>query len=109
MDSYRKTAVIVGVLFLIGDIAGILSAVVSGPLLNASNYLTIVPANENQIVVGSFLLLVMGFALALIPVVALPIFKRYNEVLALGYVVFRGRLRLLPIWRRQSRGCCSFR
>lgn len=92
MDSYRKTAVIVGVLFLIGDIAGVLSVVVSGPILNAPNYLSTVSANENQIVVGSFLLLVMGFALALIPVVAFPIFKRYNEVLALGYVVFRGAL-----------------
>jgi hypothetical protein len=92
MDSYRKTAVIVGVLFLIGDIAGVLSVVVSGPILNAPNYLSTVSTNENQIVVGSFLLLVMGFALALIPVVAFPIFKRYNEVLALGYVVFRGAL-----------------
>jgi len=34
----------------------------------------------------------MGLALAMVPVMLFPIFKKYNEVLALGYVVFRGAL-----------------
>jgi hypothetical protein len=34
----------------------------------------------------------MGFALAMVPVLLFPIFKKYNEALALGYVVFRGAL-----------------
>jgi hypothetical protein len=34
----------------------------------------------------------MGFALAMIPVVMFPVFRKYNEVLALGCVVFRGAL-----------------
>lgn len=37
-------------------------------------------------------MLTMGFTLAMVPVVMFPIFKRYNEALALGYVVFRGGL-----------------
>jgi hypothetical protein len=34
----------------------------------------------------------MGLALAMIPVVMYPIFKKYNGVLALGTVIFRGAL-----------------
>jgi len=36
--------------------------------------------------------LVMGFPLAMIPVMMFPIFRKYNEPLALGAVVFRGAL-----------------
>ena len=34
----------------------------------------------------------MGLALAMIPVVLYPLFRRQNHVLALGYVVFRGAI-----------------
>jgi hypothetical protein len=34
----------------------------------------------------------MGFALAMVPVMLFPIFKKHNEALALGAVVFRGAL-----------------
>jgi hypothetical protein len=36
--------------------------------------------------------LTMGFTLAMVPVMMFPIFKKHNEALALGYVVFRGAL-----------------
>jgi hypothetical protein len=36
--------------------------------------------------------LVMGFALAMVPLLMFPILKKHNEPLALGYVVFRGGL-----------------
>ncbi len=34
----------------------------------------------------------MGFALAMVPVMLFPIFRKYNEALAIGAVVFRGAL-----------------
>lgn len=34
-------------------------------------------------------MLIMGFALVMVPVMMFPIFKKHNEALALGYVVFR--------------------
>ena len=37
-------------------------------------------------------MLTMGFALAMVPVMLFPILKKQNEILALGYVVFRGAL-----------------
>ncbi len=92
MNSNRKTAITVGVLFIIGTVAGVLSAVVSGSILNAPDYLIKVSANENQVIIGALLILIMGFALAMVPVVLFSIFRKYNEALALGAVVFRGVL-----------------
>ncbi|HJH29381.1 MAG TPA: DUF4386 domain-containing protein [Methanosarcinaceae archaeon] len=92
MDSNRKTATIVGVLFIIGTVAGVLSVVFAGSILSDPNYLIKVSANENQIIIGTLLVLLMGLALAMVPVMMFPIFKKYNEALALGSVVFRGAL-----------------
>ncbi len=88
----NKTARIVGVLFIIGTVAGILSVVVTGSILDDPEYLNKVSANENQIIIGALLVLIMAFALAMVPVLLFPIFKKYNEALALGAVVFRGAL-----------------
>jgi len=92
MDTNRKTAIIVGVLFIIGTVAGILSVVFTGSILGDPGYLIKISANENQIIIGALFVLIMGLALAMVPVVMFPIFKKQNEVLALGYVVFRGAL-----------------
>ena len=84
----RKTARIVGVLFIIGTVAGILSFVGMGPQ-GTPDYLVNVSANGNQVITGALLVLIMGVALAPVPVLLYPILKKYNESLALGYVVFR--------------------
>ena len=92
MSNYRKTAVIVGVLYIIGTVAGILSVALSGPARDETRYLMDVSANPNQIVITALFVLLMGLALALVPVVLFPLLRKHNEVLALGYVVFRGAL-----------------
>ncbi|MFN8475640.1 MAG: DUF4386 domain-containing protein [Anaerolineae bacterium] len=97
MNTYRKTAVSVGVLYIIGTVAGVLSVVVTGPLLGGFSepepgYLANVPASSNQIIMGSLLVLIMGLALAMVPVVLYPLAKKCNAVLAIGYIVFRGAL-----------------
>jgi hypothetical protein len=92
MITNRKTATIVGVLFILGTVAGVLSGLVTGPVLGNPDYLARVSANESQIIIGALLVLIMGVTLAMVPVIMFPIFKKYNETLALGYVVFRGAL-----------------
>ncbi len=91
MNNYRKTAIIAGVLFIIGTVAGVLSVATSAPVREAA-YLDNIAPNPNQIVVAALFILLMGLALALVPVVIFPVLKKHNEVLALGYVVFRGAL-----------------
>ena len=88
----RKTAIIVGLLFIIGDIAGVLSVLVTKGLFDGPEALTKIAANQSHLALGALLVLVMGLALAMVPVVMFPVFKKYNEVLALGCVVFRGAI-----------------
>src|SRR4030065_2337876 len=92
MNTYRKTAIIVGVLYIIGTVAGILCKVFTGSIQNDLNLLSKVTANENQIILAALFLLIMGLALAWVPVMMFPILKREDEALALGYVVYRGAL-----------------
>ena len=88
----RKTAIMVGLLYIIGTVAGILSLVFTGPILESPDYLLQVSMNPNQIVIGALFVLTMGLALAMVPVMMFPILKSYNEALAVGYLVFRGAL-----------------
>jgi len=92
MNADKKTPRIVGVLYIIGTVAGILSLVLTGPVRNAQDYVISVPAGETQLAVGALLVLLMGLALAMVPVFMFPILRKHNEALALGYVVFRGGL-----------------
>ena len=91
-SARRKTAIIVGLLFIIGDISGVLSYAVTGGLLEGTDAPSKIAASQGHLVLGALLVLVMGLALAMIPVLMYPVFKKYNEVLALGCVVFRGAL-----------------
>jgi hypothetical protein len=88
----RKTALIVGLLYIVGTVAGILSLVFTGSILERPDYLVRVSTHTNQIIIGALCVLTMGLALAMVPVMIYPILKRYNEALAVGYVVFRGAL-----------------
>jgi hypothetical protein len=92
MNTKRKTAIIVGVLYIIGTVSGFLTLVVTKPILDAPDYLIKVSATGNHVITGALLMLVMGLALAMISVAMFSILKRQNEALALGYVVFRGGL-----------------
>jgi hypothetical protein len=92
VNAYRKAALIVGVLYIIGTVTGVLGVVLTKPILDAEDYLVKVSVNQDQFITGVLLLLVMGLVLALVPVVVYPILKKHDQVLALGYVVFRGGL-----------------
>lgn len=92
MNTNRKIPILVGVLYIIGTVTGILSVVFTKSILDAQDYLARIAANGSQIITGALFVLTMGLALAMVPVVIFPILKKHNEVLAVGYVVFRGGL-----------------
>jgi hypothetical protein len=92
MSADRKAAVWIGVLYIIGTVALVLSLVVTGAVLTGPAYLAQVAAQPNQVAIGALLVLLAGFALAMVPVVFWPVGKRCNETLAMGYVVFRGAI-----------------
>ena len=93
MNSNRKIAIIVGVLYIIATVAGILSVVFLGPILDGPDYLINVFENENKVRVGALFEFIMAVAVAGIPIIIYPILKKYNEGLALWHVgarIFEG-------------------
>lgn len=92
MNASRRTAVIVGSLYIIGTVSAILSLSFTQPILSDPNYLSEIAANEGQIIIGILFWMTMPFVLAMIPVMLYPILKINHPVLALGYVIFRGAL-----------------
>ncbi len=86
MDSNRKTAIIVGALFITATVVSSLYYVILDPILNAPDYLVNVSENENQVIIGVLFYLINCAAVVVIPVLLFPIFKKHNEALAIGYL-----------------------
>lgn len=92
MKNHRLIAIIVGILFVIGTASGVMSGILSAPLLTVPNYLEMIAANQSSFITATIFILTMGFSLVMAPVLLYPILKKYNPALALGAVVFRGTL-----------------
>jgi hypothetical protein len=84
----RTTARVVGGLFIVATVAGVLSAVLEHPA-TAADYLTQASSNANRVATGALMVLVMTAAVIAISIVIYPILRRFSERLALGYVVAR--------------------
>lgn len=88
----RQIAAIVGALYIVGTVSGVLSLVATGPVLGASDYLARIAADGSPLAAGALAVLIMGLALAMVPVVIFPVLREHSQTLAIGYVVFRGGL-----------------
>ena len=86
MEANKKTAIIVGALFITATVASSLYYVLVTPILDAPDYLIRVSENANQAIIGVLLYLINCAAVVVIPIMLFPIFKKHNESLALGYV-----------------------
>ena len=90
MNSNTRTARLVGGFFLISNITFLLGAAVFiEPILGDPDYLSLVSANRNQVVLGVLLELINSLAYVGIAVLMFPIFRRRFESMALGYVSLR--------------------
>jgi hypothetical protein len=89
MNSYRKTAIIVGILFLVCTAATLLSFPFSGSILEDPDYLAKLSNSENMVISGALIEFIWAAACAGIAIGLYPILRRYNGALALGSVGFR--------------------
>ena len=89
MNTSRKTARFVGVLFLTAMVASLLGGGLVESIISAPDYLIAVSENETQVIIGVLLELINGIAVVGIGVLMFPILKQYNESIALGYLGFR--------------------
>ena len=85
MSSDRKTAIIVGILFIAATAAPLLSFPFLVPL-NAPDFPAEIPGQGALLTTGALLELIMALAIAGIATTIYPVLRRHNEALALGYV-----------------------
>jgi hypothetical protein len=88
MDTYRRSGIVTGILFIVATAAGTLS-LFAQPFLNAPDYLTKISANEPKVLGAALLVFIMGWSGAGIGISMYPILRSYNEGLALGAAGFR--------------------
>lgn len=91
MNSNRKAAIIVGVLYIIATVAGVLSLAPLASLLDGPDILTNIAENENKLIIVAFLNLIMAVAVAGVAFMIYPILKQdtdteVKEGLAFWYV-----------------------
>lgn len=89
VNSYRKTAIVAGVLFIVATVAALVSAVFTKSTLDATDYLTRISANETRIAAGALFRFIAAAASAGIAISMYPVLKKYSQGLALGSVGFR--------------------
>jgi hypothetical protein len=89
VNTFRKNAIIVGILFIIATVFLFIGEAVYGPILDSPDYLEIAYPNRVTAVVGMLLEFACVIAIPLIPVFMYPVLKEHSEPLALGYVGFR--------------------
>jgi len=89
MNSNKKTARIVGVLFIMALVLFLIGQAFYEPILSSPDYLDNTYPNRVVVVIGILLEFISALAVVLIPLLLFPILKKHNEVLALGYVSFR--------------------
>ncbi|MHA2028776.1 MAG: DUF4386 domain-containing protein [Candidatus Kariarchaeaceae archaeon] len=89
MDSNRKIAMVVGILFIIGSVFPAISLTILDPILDDSEYLTEISENENQVVLAVIFQVIMGVVLIAISIVMYPILRQHDEKLAIGYFIAR--------------------
>jgi len=89
MNTNKMTASIVGVLFITAMVTSIIGLILLGPILDAQDYLIKFSENENQVIIGAILTVIMGAACAGISISMFPVLKKYNKTMALGAIGFR--------------------
>ena len=88
MDSTRKIALAVGVLFILTFITSIAGVMAYGPVLSDPNYITSAGA-DMRVFLGAFLELLLILTNIGCATVLFPLLKKQNEGLALAYVAAR--------------------
>jgi hypothetical protein len=87
--SYKKNAIIVGILFIVATAFLFVGSAFYGPVLDTPNYLQVAYPNRTSAFLGMLIEFSCILAIPLIPVFAYPVLRKHSETLALGYIVFR--------------------
>ena len=89
MNSGRRTAIVVGLLFVAATVGSILGGVVLGSALDGRDYLVGLASHESQVIVATLLFLVASTSIVGTAFLLFPFLRRHAEGLAIAYVGLR--------------------
>ena len=84
-NSYRKTAITIGVIYLAGMVVGVGGNVLIQSILTAPDHLATVPTNSMLLAVGAMLWLLAVAGDAAHGILMFPVLKRFSDRIAFGY------------------------
>ncbi|NEW09323.1 DUF4386 domain-containing protein [Paenibacillus sp. SYP-B3998] len=89
MNTHKKTAIIVGVLFILATVSSIIGLILYDPILNDPDYLIKGSEHANKVILGAVFELILVCSAIGTSITLFPLLRKQNESLALGYVCFR--------------------
>jgi len=87
--GFRRTAVVVGLLFWLSNLVTLIGGALTGFIPTSANALTGMYPHSTQLVVGTLVAHVNDAAIIGYAVLLYPVLARYSQGLALGYVAFK--------------------
>ena len=88
-NTYRKTATVVGIVYILGFVVGITGFGLFTSILSAPDHLSTVSANSMLLGFAAVLWLMAVIGDAAHGVLMFPILKQHSERMAIGYLAFR--------------------
>jgi hypothetical protein len=101
MNTYRKNAVMTGILYFLGTAFGVSSGLIGGKVLASVisgvppvgvDMLSLAAADSSRLTWGALLTFMMGISLVWMTVFLYPVMRKASKELAMGLVLFRGAL-----------------
>ncbi|MDN3015619.1 DUF4386 domain-containing protein [Paenibacillus sp. BSR1-1] len=89
MDSTKKAAKIVGVLFILAAVTAIFGLILYDPILNGPDYMVNGSEHANQVILGVLMELILVVSAVGTATTMFPILRKYNETIALWHLCFR--------------------
>ncbi|NOU90644.1 DUF4386 family protein [Paenibacillus sp. LMG 31460] len=89
MNANKKSALIVGVLFILAAVTAIIGLLLYDPILNGPDYLRKGSEHANQVILGALMELMLVVSAVGTATTMFPILRKYNETIALWHLCFR--------------------
>jgi len=89
MNTYRTTAIVVGVVYLAGFVVGLVGNGLIQSILGAPDHLSTVSANSMMLAIGAILWLMAVAGDAAHGILMFPVLKQHSERIAFGYLASR--------------------
>ncbi|MED4227771.1 DUF4386 domain-containing protein [Neobacillus cucumis] len=89
MNSNKKAAKIVGVLFIMAAVTAVIAVILYRPILNTPDYLIQGSSHADKVIWGVVMELILVVSAVGTATTMFPFLKKYNETIALWHLAFR--------------------